>query len=109
MFLRYGDVELELEHFEAFRQQAVYSPDGRDYLYPHVYISCMCVFNPAATTAVDEDDNGLPGAQSMGELLRAYLLTPRRVLEVKVPIAGTSGGNHNLVISPLYRPGATKG
>lgn len=83
--LIYNSIELQVEHVNEFRQTPVYSADGKDLLYTHIFISTRSIWNARATS-----NNGKCAAESIADMRQA-LLTPRKVLRFVVPSGGAAG------------------
>jgi hypothetical protein len=97
--ISYGGISMRINQIQQ-DVNAVYTPDGADYLYTHIRTTVACVWNPSATS-----DSGAVAATSIANL-RATLMTPRLPLIISVP-SGGSGGSSLLLRSPLLRPSGT--
>lgn len=91
MYLTYNGIPLEIVHFVNFSEKAVYSPDGKDYLYTHFSITIRGVCNPGANS---------DGADWL-VAFRRLLLAPRKQLVVSIP---AGAGSTTILRSPLTRP-----
>lgn len=105
MITTYNDIDLQIETVQNFTQEAIYSEDGKDYLYTHLLYVVRAIWNPTATAKVT-DFVGEIAAKSMNSSgLRKALLTPRKVLKIGVPIDGvgtaTEGPREIIVQAPM--------
>ncbi len=75
MQVTYDIITLEISKTVGWDQEAVYTPDGADFLYEHIRFRVVAIWNPRATANNNED---LPAASIA--TLRHTLLQPRKEL-----------------------------
>jgi hypothetical protein len=104
MHLKYGPVDLAIEHTSEVSIRAVYSADGMDYLYDEVTVGMLCVWNPAATAT-----NSTPPFTTPDRLgvtlnnLKHTLMLPRQQLRLNLGAVNSTGGDRAFT-APLDGP-----
>lgn len=86
--IRYGSVQLQLVKMNTFAQEAIYTDDGKDYIYTKFTVDAMCL--------VSSDIYGSNPADVIRSLRAATLAAPRQRLTVWL---GPNEGNY-LIDSP---------
>jgi hypothetical protein len=98
MHLKYGPVDLAVEHTSEVSIRAVYDSSGLDYLYDEITVGVVCVFNPAAVAT--KSIPPFAAADRLGVTvnnLKHTLLIPRQQLQLTL-------GTDRTFTAPLDHP-----
>src|SRR5947209_10997882 len=83
MHLKYGPVDLAIEHTSEVSIRAVYSADGMDYLYNEVVVAIVCVFNQKAVATNSTPPFNVPDRLGVTvNNLKHTLMVPRQQLQL---------------------------